>query len=63
MERIILDVNAGMVEFCLAAIPPRQRFPHYAEFRRLFRWQTLLPVAGVLAVLGALRLLGRGRRR
>jgi murein tripeptide amidase MpaA len=62
MERIILDVNAGMVEFCLAAIPSRPRFPQYAEFRRLFRWQTLLPVAGVLAVLGALRLLGRRGR-
>ena len=62
MERIILDVNAGMLEFCLAAIPPRWVFPRYAEFRRLFRWQTLLPIAGVLAVLGVRRLLGRGGR-
>jgi hypothetical protein len=59
MENIILDVNAGMLEFCLAAIPPRQLFPEYAEFRRLFRWQTLLPIAGVLVLAGGLRLLGR----
>ena len=66
MERIILDVNAGMVEFCLAAIPVRWRFPRFAEWRRLWRWQILVPIAGLTAILGALGLFGgrgRGARR
>jgi hypothetical protein len=59
MEPIILDVNAGMVEFCLAAIPPRDRFPYYAEWRRLWRWQTLVPALGLAAVIGVIRVLER----
>jgi murein tripeptide amidase MpaA len=62
MEQIILDVNAGMLEFCLAAIPVHSPFPEYAEYRRLWRWQTLVPVAGVLALVSGLRLLGRRLR-
>jgi zinc carboxypeptidase len=65
MERIILDVNAGMVEFCLAAVPVADPFPHYAEWRRLWRWQTLVPVLGLAAVVGGIRILDRvvrGRR-
>ena len=60
MERIILDVNAGMLEFCLAAIPPPSLFPKYAEWRRLWRWQTLLPALGLVAVVvGGIRVLAR----
>ena len=60
MERIILDVNAGMLEFCLAAVPPPSLFPDYAEWRRLWRWQTLLPALGLAAVaVGGIRVLQR----
>jgi murein tripeptide amidase MpaA len=59
MESIILDVNAGMLEFCLAAVPPADPFPEYSEWRRLFRWQTLVPVLGLAALAGGAWLAGR----
>jgi len=59
MEQIIFDVNAGMVEFCLAAVPLADPVPYYAEWRRLLRWQTLVPVLGVAVVVGGIRILGR----
>lgn len=65
MEQIILDVNAGMVEFCLAAVPLPDPFPSCAEWRRLGRWQTLVPVLDLAAAIGGFRILDRvvrGRR-
>jgi len=61
MEQIILDVNAGMVEFCLAAVPAVDPIPHYAEWRRLWRWETLVPALSLAAVVGGI-LLGRALR-
>jgi murein tripeptide amidase MpaA len=44
MEQIVAEIDAGMVEFCLAAVP---RFvpPWYVEFRRLWPWQIWDPLA------------------
>jgi murein tripeptide amidase MpaA len=43
MEQIVAEIDAGMVEFCLAAVP---RFvpPWYVAFRRLWPWEIWDPL-------------------
>lgn len=65
MDQIILDVNAGMVEFCLglarAAAPV---WPDGRQSRRLFPWEIWGPMAGAAAVvLGAVQAIRAIARR